>query len=435
MIQTLREMGLEVLCLDVDAASQVSGNAVRDAVEFAPDFVIPTTFNYYLAAALQERDIYSVLACPVIVQWDDPLGALANYVLESERNPVELAQAAKRRIFSGHPIAKLRDLAFANPQKNLGRFLRAFSPQTREIGPLQTFKEVMQSPLVKHVSWDTGHIEAVNELELVEPEKVQWLPPWTHAPFIDQGKGAGNVKPTMDVAFCGNVYLDMVAGSKFWQDDFFRSLTNEICNATLEQLDKSAWDLLNDGIERLPEATREQYDLYWDRKVFWEYYVFLVWHAVTTFVRVGILTKVNMEVNMCGLFADPASIGLLGDHPNLQYRGNFHHSEELPQVYASTKINVCISNGLVYKGVPSKLIDCLASGGFALSDPKEDLVRLFGPDVKRIFFRDAAELNHKIEYFLARPAERKEISDALRAKVQQECGIRECFEQILDRCQ
>jgi spore maturation protein CgeB len=144
-----------------------------------------------------------------------------------------------------------------------------------------------------------------------------------------------------------------------------------------------------------------------------------------------VLAAVEREVHLFGMFADPASVKLLQKKPNLVYAGDVHHFRELPQTFASTRINVCIANGLIYKGAPSKLIDCLASGGFALSDPKDDLVRLFGRDVEAIFFRNADELNAKIEYFLPRREERREIVHELRKTIEQECTLDRLFERVL----
>jgi spore maturation protein CgeB len=158
----------------------------------------------------------------------------------------------------------------------------------------------------------------------------------------------------------------------------------------------------------------------------------LVWHAANTLVRLEILNKVNREVSLYGLFADPKSLDALKDYPKPKYEGNAHHFNELPHVYASTKINICISNGLVYDGIPSKLVDCLASGGFALCDPKEDLVRFFGPVVERIFFRNVEELNSKIEYYLAHPIERDEIVTELGLKIRQHCTVQSLMQKVIE---
>ena len=133
------------------------------------------------------------------------------------------------------------------------------------------------------------------------------------------------------------------------------------------------------------------------------------------------------------MFADPGSVDLLKRHPNLVYARNVHHYRELPQTFASTKVNICIANGLINQGVPSKLIDCLASGGFALTDPKDDLVHLFGNDIEAIVFRDVDELNAKIEYYLERPAERREIVATLRQTIEKRCTLEALWQGVLSR--
>jgi hypothetical protein len=44
-------------------------------------------------------------------------------------------------------------------------------------------------------------------------------------------------------------------------------------------------------------------------------------------------------------------------------------------------------------------------------------VTFFGPDIEAIMFRTSQELNTKLDYYLARPAERREIVETLRAAV------------------
>jgi spore maturation protein CgeB len=90
------------------------------------------------------------------------------------------------------------------------------------------------------------------------------------------------------------------------------------------------------------------------------------------------------------------------------------------------------SNCLINRGVPSKFVDCIASGGFALVDPKPDLRALFGQDIEAVFFRDADELNSKIEYFLARPQERREVVEGLRAVVERECTLNNLMGRVLE---
>jgi Glycosyl transferases group 1 len=266
----------------------------------------------------------------------------------------------------------------------------------------------------------------------LQAEKVRWYPLVTYSPFLRTGARLKEIVKSRNVGFCGNVYLGLVRESEFFKDEVLAGLTERICDQKLQSLNKSVWSLMTEEIEKLPRRVRSHYGLYHSRRSFWDYYIFVVWYAANTLVRLGILNKVDREVSLFGLFADPTSLNVLKDYPNLKYEGQAHHFNDLPEVYASTKINICISNGLVYNGIPSKLIDCLASGGFALCDPKEDLVRFFGSVVTRIFFRDAEELNSKIEYYLAHPVEREEIVMELGLKIRQHCTLEALMRQVIE---
>ena len=289
----------------------------------------------------------------------------------------------------------------------------------------------MRHPLFKHFSWDSGHIETVESLGLVEAQRVRWYPLATYSPFLKTGKRQKEITKLRDVGFCGNVYLGAVRNSEFFKNEVFKELTTKICNDKLQLMNRSLWSLMIAEIENLSPTIRSDYGLYYDRKPFWDYYLFIAWQAANTLVRLGVLSKIEREVHLFGLFADPGSVEAIREYPNLKYEGMAHHFKELPEVYASTRINICISNGLVYKGIPSKLIDCLASGGFALCDPKEDLVRFFGPIVERIFFSNVEELNSKIDYYLAHPVERDEIVKELGTRIHRDCTLEALFRQAI----
>jgi hypothetical protein len=283
-----------------------------------------------------------------------------------------------------------------------------------------------------HYAWDTGHIEAVTNLGLVEDSATSWYAIATYLPFLEQGR-RDDAPEERDLAFSGNVYAGALGASTFAQDPFFAPLTRAICDAKVADLSRSSWDLLNEVLDRLPPEDREARGATPDQTPYWDYYLYIAWMATSTAARLETLSRVERPVHLFGLFADPASVAMLERYPNLMYAGDVHHFRELPQTFASTKINVCIANGLINQGNPSKLIDCLASGGFALSDPKADLVRLFGREVETIFFKDADELNTKIEYYLPRREERREIVRELRKTIERECTLERLFERIVPR--
>jgi SAM-dependent methyltransferase len=352
------------------------------------DFVTAPNLNYLLLAASEARRSSQRR----VLLWDDPLGALALW----------LAQ---------------------NRQGQLGHL------NAREDGVLDTFRSLMHHPGDLHFAWDTGHIAAVSELGIVDADAVTWYEIATYPPFLEQGRAV--VEPDVDVAFCGNLYEAALGRSNFADGGFYTSLTEQICERRLAHLDQPVWDIFKQETEALPSAERLERGLVPDASPFWDFYLYAVWLSATTRVRLSLLRAVDRPVTVYGMFADPESVALLQRHPNFKFAGAVHHYRELPRVFASAKVNVCIANGLIYQGVPSKLIDCLASGGFALTDPKDDLVTLFGSDVERIVFRSAEELNAKIEYYLERPAERREIVEHLRAVIEERCTLDSLFTRVI----
>jgi SAM-dependent methyltransferase len=360
----------------------------RGTVSSRVDFVTAPNLNYLLLAPPVDAD-------KRVLVWDDPLGALALW----------LAQMRGGR------------LGFLNE---------------RSEGVLERFGALMTHRGDLHFSWDSGHIRAMSELRLVEPDAVEWYAIATFPPFLAHGR-QNDVTESVDVAFCGNVYESAVALSNFTADPFWVELTRRICDRRLADLHAPAWRAFLHELGALPQSDRSERGLDPDSSVYWDFYLYAVWLAATTEVRTRLLIQVERPVHLYGIFADPGSVDLLKRHPNLVYAGNVHHYRELPQTFASTKVNVCIANGLINQGVPSKLIDCLASGGFALTDPKDDLVRLFGRDIEAIVFRDSDELNTKIEYYLERPAERREIVATLRKTIEDRCTLDALWQTVLSR--
>jgi spore maturation protein CgeB len=381
-----------VFFLGTEAEAKPEGPAARAAVAFEPDAVVATTFNHYLVCVAGDG-VVTRLRKPAVQLWEDPMGALALWSL----------------------IQRGGELG------SLGR--------VRPGDELERFRAVMDAVPMHHLAWDTAHIETACELELARRSCATWYPMVSYRPFAEQGE----VKAThdIDVSFCGNVYPAAVEAASFSKDDFFSDLTAAVCRRKAEAPESSAWEIFCEAIDQIEVTERHARGLTMSETPFWDYYLHAVWLAMNTHVRLHLLTNIPREVAIFGLFADPASIARLERLPNLRYAGHAAPFTGLPQTYARTKVNVCISNALIDAGIPAKLIECLGSGGFALSDAKADLVRLFGNDVEEIFFRDADDLNAKIEYYLTRPTERREIVEGLRATIDDQCSIENLASLIL----
>ena len=207
----------------------------------------------------------------------------------------------------------------------------------------------MDAVPMHHLAWDTGHIETVCELELARRSCVTWYPMVSYTPFAEQGE----VEATqdIDVSFCGNVWPAAVEAASFSNDDFFSDLTAAMCRRKAECPIVTVGDLV--GSHRPDRGTeRHARGLTISETPFWDYYLYAVWLAMNTHVRLRLLTTIPREVAIFGVFADRASIARLESLPNLRYAGHAAPFADLPQTYARTKVNVCISNGLITPASP-----------------------------------------------------------------------------------
>jgi spore maturation protein CgeB len=97
-------------------------------------------------------------------------------------------------------------------------------------------------------------------------------------------------------------------------------------------------------------------------------------------------------------------------HPMIDY------VRELPAVYADSRINVNITALQLEYSVNNRIFDVAATGGFLLTDHREDLQQVF-PDFARMTYHSGEELDAKIAYFLSHESERSELAAQLQRAV------------------
>ena len=390
MIEALQQAGVEVCAVERNELS------ARSVDRFDADFVLAPNMNYILGGMIGDKAPVTRIGRPTSMLWDDPLGALALYSV----------------------------------WKRNGRL--GWLNETANGDELECFRALMSAPGIQHFAWDSGHVDAVLELGLTLRESITFHDYPTYRPFFEQGY-RHNQEPELDLSFCGNIYENLVAESNFSRDPFFADLTERLVSRKLARLSASMWDVFCSEVDRLDACERNQRGLIPTRSEFWDYYLYAVWLVANTRVRIGLMTQIEHPVDVFGMFGDPESRELLSRYPTLRFVGDRHGYAELPATYAATRVNLCISNGLIYEGLPVKFLECVASGGFALVDFKADLLGLLGEDVRAVMFDNADELNRKIEYFLARPGERREIVETLRPLIERRCTAATMMSLVADR--
>ena len=82
-------------------------------------------------------------------------------------------------------------------------------------------------------------------------------------------------------------------------------------------------------------------------------------------------------------------------HPAVSYQA------EMPKIFASSKINLNFTIPNIENGIPLRVFDVLAAGGFLLTDYREELCHQFENGVDFVIFEGIPDLIQKAGYYLS----------------------------------
>ncbi len=92
----------------------------------------------------------------------------------------------------------------------------------------------------------------------------------------------------------------------------------------------------------------------------------------------------------------------------------------LSHVYRKTKINLNITLHCIETGVPQRVFDIMAAGGFVLTNYQEELEELFVPGEEIAIYHNEQELEELVAYYLTHDEEREKIARKGQEKVLRE---------------
>jgi len=95
---------------------------------------------------------------------------------------------------------------------------------------------------------------------------------------------------------------------------------------------------------------------------------------------------------------------------NVNCLGGAEYYTMSPRVFNQTKINLNMTLPSIETGVPWRVFDIMAAGGFVLSNYQEEIEDLFEIGKEIEVFRNLEELEEKVEYYLSHDKQREEIA-------------------------
>ena len=276
---------------------------------------------------------------------------------------------------------------------------------SQRYGALTRIRRLLQNPLYRHYVLDSGHAQIYQELGLLESHQVRRYISGAQDHFVEQGEVVRAPRITDRVAFAGNVYAAAHHTSPDAEED---RVANRVVEAKCADWGASSWHLMMRELADLPMHAREKLGLIVDAPPFWHFAHELLSRRLLTAFRMAVLTTIKRPVDFYGNFADPNGIAAL-EGSRITYKASVPYSTDLPRLYGEYALWVDVTNTPFIHGCGAKVLNCFAAGSFMLMDFKRDLRDAIGDVAESFMFRDANELNAKIERYLNNPVEREEI--------------------------
>ena len=288
-------------------------------------------------------------------------------------------------------------------------------PEYSAEGAILRVRVQLDHPLYHHLALDSGHVSEMRRIGLLTSENVTFVPTQVYKPYIDHGLGLdGKRSFDNDLMFAGNVYLSRSANI-FPEGSLAGQCASAVVNGRRADPTAAAWRLLASHVEAMSGDCREAAHLGYDHTYFWNVAYKVVEDIANTHSRIEVLRALKSPVSFYGGFSDPESMPRLCELlPHVRYRGSVDFADDLPGVYARSRILVDAVNAGFIDNTSPKGPCCFAAGGFALFEYKADFARCFGDIAEHVMYRSLDDLNGKIDYFLTHEQERIELSNHFR---------------------
>lgn len=115
----------------------------------------------------------------------------------------------------------------------------------------------------------------------------------------------------------------------------------------------------------------------------------------------------------------------------LENCGTVDYFNEMPKIFAGSKINLNITARGIEHGIPLRAMDIMGAGGFLLSDFRSDLAVAFQDGRDLVIYHSPEECEELVGYYLEHEDERKVIATSGCEKVRKEYDEKKLISQIL----
>ncbi len=119
---------------------------------------------------------------------------------------------------------------------------------------------------------------------------------------------------------------------------------------------------------------------------------------------------------------------------SIEKMGYADYRSEVPLIFRDSKINLNITSKTIESGIPQRIFDVLACGGFCLTNYQPEVAEYFADGEELVMYKGLEDLAAKAAYYLSHEEERARIAKNGYRKVMEEFSlekrVREMFAEI-----
>ena len=234
-----------------------------------------------------------------------------------------------------------------------------------------------------------------------------------------------------EVAFFGNIYLAASGKLPYAAQPEFTQLRRRVSETRSANPRLSFYHAYRDAIAALQPSARSRLRLDPDQSFYWRVMFDELTHYMNGEERLRAMQSCGRAVDFFGNFNDPDSNTLMP--AACRSRGALPYGPQLAESFRRTRVTVDVANAAFINGFSVKLVDCFASGGFALTDRKADVARAFGPIADEISYDGTEELAAKVDFYLGRPDRRRDIAREIGATVREKYSTHTLFTDVIPK--
>ena len=119
--------------------------------------------------------------------------------------------------------------------------------------------------------------------------------------------------------------------------------------------------------------------------------------------------------------------------PKVEYSGSVNYLDEMPQVFAASKINLCPVLKANRSGIPLRALDVMGCGGFLLAGFQLELAEYFLDGQECVMYTSLEDAVAKADFYLAHEDLRQQIAAAGKARIEEAFRYEDRIEELLKK--